>query len=402
MESKGRSSVSRLTRPGRVEISRRRYAAAAAAGSGSLTPLDAALDVANRAISVGVAQLACRLALDAASFRRAGQNLWVASGLRISAETLRQVVESEGKAVAAAQEAEQLELDWTASQCLVLEGQGQQEQVTTRLYLGCDGVLVATVTDQEKARRRAKAQARRRGLPGGGKKRRPLPPRRRGTDQRYKEMKLVTLYDQRRQRRLVRVTRKDHRQAGKLMRQGLTAVRARGAQQRIALIDGAPWISKQVGQRQPRFTAVTLDFWHLSEHVHQMRREVFGENDPQGQTWTEDLLRTLRDEGYEPFWEKLSTLKTQHRKQRARQALSALMHYVAPRREMLNYPQHQRHGWDIGSGPTESMCKVLSRRVKGSGKRWDLDSIEAMMTLEGLLQSNLWTPWWTRRFRGTT
>ena len=36
-------------------------------------------------------------------------------------------------------------------------------------------------------------------------------------------------------------------------------------------------------------------------------------------------------------------------------------------------------GWQIGSGPTEATCKVLTVRLKGSGMRWDADNAEALM-----------------------
>ena len=169
----------------------------------------------------------------------------------------------------------------------------------------------------------------------------------------------------------------------------------------MALIDGAVWIARQAQQRRPTFTATTLDYWHLAEHVHTTRREVFGEQAATGQSWAEALLQTLKDRGYESFWEQLVALRSQHRGKRARASIDQLMHYVAPpgaRRNMLDYLRHQRQGWDIGSGPTESMCKTLTRRIKG-GKRWDADNAEAMMALEALLQSNQWPTWWQHRLK---
>jgi hypothetical protein len=211
-------------------------------------------------------------------------------------------------------------------------------------------------------------------------------------------MKLVTFYDQSREHRLVRATRKNHQQAGRLMRQGLVALRARGARERLALIDGAAWIARQTQQRQPAFTAMTLDYWHLAEHVHTTRRQVFGEQSPAGQSWAEQLLGTLKHQGYEPFWQQLVALRSQRRGRQARASIDSLMHYVAARRDMLDYVRHQQQGWDIGSGPTESMCKTLTRRVKG-GKRWDAPHAEAIMALEATLQSHQWSHWWRHRLQ---
>ena len=61
---------------------------------------------------------------------------------------------------------------------------------------------------------------------------------------------------------------------------------------------------------------------------------------------------------------------------------------------MIRYPQFLEKDWQIGSGPTESMCKAVPRRVKGGGMRWDRDNAEAVMALEGLEQGHQWAQYW--------
>ena len=94
MRNKGRSPVSRLTLPGRVTLERQRYARA---DESSVVPVDVLIDQASRLVSLGVRQLGCRLSLDAHSFERAAGNLQAAAHLTISTQTLRQLVEAEGK-----------------------------------------------------------------------------------------------------------------------------------------------------------------------------------------------------------------------------------------------------------------------------------------------------------------
>jgi hypothetical protein len=81
---------------------------------GSDAPVDRLVDESQHLITLGVAEVACRLAIDSASFGRAAGNLLRAAGLSISEESLRQLVEHEGKLVLEAQRTEQLELDFTA------------------------------------------------------------------------------------------------------------------------------------------------------------------------------------------------------------------------------------------------------------------------------------------------
>ena len=73
-----------------------------------------------------------------------------------------------------------------------------------------------------------------------------------------------------------------------------------------------------------------------------------------------------------------------------------MLNYVTDRREMIAYPEFLKHGWQIGSGPTESQCKQVPRRVKGRGKRWDGDNAEAVMALEAMRQSGLSDHYWQR------
>ncbi len=61
---------------------------------------------------------------------------------------------------------------------------------------------------------------------------------------------------------------------------------------------------------------------------------------------------------------------------------------------MIRYPEFLEHGWQIGSGPIESQCRVVPDRVKGAGKRWDADNAEAVMALEALHQSRQWASLW--------
>jgi hypothetical protein len=388
--NKGRGESSRLTRLGRVGLRRTRYFDPLSGASDA--PMDRLIDEADRLITLGVTELACRLAIDSASFERAAGNLLRAAGLSISEESLRKMVEHEGKLLLAAQQAEQLELDFAACDCTTADT--PEGAKTTRVYAGSDGVKVPVITDAEKRKRRAKAVEKRKGLPRRrGLRRRPLATSRGGADQPYKEFKIVTYYDQQHERRWVRATRKDHNAAGKLMRQGAAQLHLRAAGEKVAIIDGAEWIRSQFQRNVPYLDALVLDFYHLAEHVHAARRIVFGEDNQTGKAWAEQLLHGIKHEGYEPFWSKLTQTRAGLRSPGKRTAMDGLMHYVAQRREMLDYVRCQKMGWDIGSGSTESMCKALTRRLKQRGMRWDADNAEAIMALETLEQTAGWPAW---------
>ena len=51
-------------------------------------------------------------------------------------------------------------------------------------------------------------------------------------------------------------------------------------------------------------------------------------------------------------------------------------------------------GWQIGSGPTESQCKLCTKRLKGHGRRWDRPNATAVAALDTLDRSGQWHKFW--------
>jgi hypothetical protein len=342
-----------------------------------------------------VRELACRLNLASRNFDKAAENLGRAAQVYLSGEFLRQVVESEGKAVQAAAQAGQLPLDWTASDCPALDAAGQPTE-RSRLYLGSDGVMVPHVTDAEKRTRRARTKGKRRRC---GQKRRPLPRAKAGADGPFKEFKIVTFYDDTASHRLVSVTRGDCVQAGRLMRRDAGRVGLDQADDKVGVVDGAEWIKNQATRQSVPLDDLGLDFYHLAENVHKGRRAVFGEEDPKdeqapGNSWVGQVLHTAKHAGFEPFREQLQHWKSSLRGVSHCQAAEQLLNYVTDRREMILYPKFLALGRQIGSGPTESMCKATTQRLKGQGRRWDGDNAESIMALEALEQSGGWQAYW--------
>jgi hypothetical protein len=391
LQNKGPEDYTLLTVNGRITLSRRRYAAA---GSDSVHPLDAWLDHAENTLSRGVREMACRLNLASRNFDKAADNLARTAQIRMCGETLRQVVESEGKAVAAAADRGGLPVNWSYADCQALDKDDEPTD-KTRVYLGADGVMVPTLSDAEKQKRRAKVEAKRLETGQGSE---PLPKAKEGADGPYKEFKIVTLYDDGCEHRLVSVTRDNCEEAGRLMRRDAGRVGLDKADDKVGMWDGSEWISNQAKQQSLPLDAVGLDFRHLGENVHEAKRAVFGEVDPKeaaapGNVWVAEVLHTAKHEGYEPLRLLLEEFKTGLRGGK-RKAIDRLLGYVSDRAEMIRYPEFLALGRQIGSGPTESMCKATTLRLKGRGMRWDRDNAEALMALEALDQSGTWEDYW--------
>lgn len=376
-----------LSANGRIGLRRTRYYSP---GEGSVTPADRLLDATEAAISVGVRELCCRLGTHATSFDRSADDLKQAAQVALSAETLRGVVEDEGKAVLKASADEQLEIDWSAAACKTRTPEGAE---VSRLYVSADGVLLPTVTAAEKLKRRRTVLDKRRKMPRERRRRlAKLRPVKEGTDQRYKQAYVTDFYDQGQDHRLVGVTRKGHKGLGKMLRREAARVLLRGAAERVGLVDGAVCLRTHL-EGLP-LEVVLLDFYHLAKHVKEAAGQTLGEG-AACQAWVTEVLHTVRHEGYEPFFQKLVDWRGGLRGGK-RKAADKLLQYVAARQDMIKYAECEERGWSVGTGPVESMCGVLSKRIKGQGRRWDLDNAEAVMALEALRQSGLWDRHWDK------
>jgi hypothetical protein len=377
-----------LTGNGRVSIRRTRWQAK---GGGGVMPMDAILDAAEATVSLGARELCCRLNATGKSFRRTVEQLKHAAQLSVGQTLLREVVEAEGKRVLAAKESGTLAPRWQAKDCLVKTPEGKE---VSRVYLGIDGFMAPTITDQEKRNRRQKVVAARAKRAADKPTLPPLKRRKKGTDQRYKEFKLVQFHDENMEHRLVSVTRKPCAEAGRIMRRDAKQIGFEKADERIANIDGGPWILNLLMNWAVVLSAWCLDFWHLGQHVNQAKDATFGPESEAGTQWATKAMHQVKHAGYEPFWNQLVEWRGSQRRAK-RKAADALLNYVSSRQEMIVYDECERRGWRISSSTTESQCGAAPHRVKGPGKRWDTDNAEAVIALETLHQSNQWQQYWT-------
>jgi len=350
--------------------------------------VDAIVDPQGDSITPGVVEMACRVNLPATSFRRAADVLERTAQVKLSSERLRQVTENCGRQVLKAQQNNEIAVTWQAKDCVVPEDPTGQK---TRVYTGMDGVMVPTITDAEKVKRRDNVKAKRRRC---GKKRKPLPPRKPGTDRPWKEFKVMFFYSEGGEHQHVAFTHENHVAAGKLLRREADRLGFRQAQERVGLVDGAVWIREQAELHLAELDALGLDFYHLSENVHRARRKTFGEEAPEGKVWADELMHAFKHDGYAVAWEKIIQWRATLKGKAKREAADRLVNFISTRQGMIRYPYFQKRGWQIGSGPTESQCKLCTKRLKGYGRRWDRPNATAIAALDTMERNGQWRQAW--------
>jgi len=354
-------------------------------------PVDASVGIDQGRVSPGAREILCRLGM-VQDFRQAAQDAARIGNVPVGKERLRELVESEAAALTQIRDGGRLPAAWTSSDAKVEEGAKGGSR--TRVYVGVDGVMVPTVTHQEKEKRRKNQSIRRqqRSMAGVGNAK-PLPPAREGSDERFKEMKIGLFYDQPKKHRHAFVTEGNSDAFGPLLKTYARQVAFEQADECISLTDGAKWIAGQICRMLLLIKVMLLDFYHLSQHVHAAAKCCLGET-PEAKDWAAARLKEIKELGVTPVLTAIDALAKKIRAPAGRESLRCLRDYLVARLEMLDYPMALANGYDIGSGPTEAMCKTLTLRLKRPGMKWDRDHAAAMMNLTALYDSGQSKAYW--------
>ena len=402
----GRQKYTVTTVLGAVIFRRRWWSSQA---SGSFVPVDQLLDASHESVSIGVLEMLARLNNGHRGFETVASNLLRTAQIKLGAEQIRLLVEAEGRRVLKQQQAGTLLPAFQACDCVIPKEALPEADApprdletalgrtpTTRIYVGTDGVMVPVITDAEKLKRRKKILVKRQ---TSGKKCRPLKPRRKGWTGPFREFKVVEFHDETGKYSHQILSADSRKTVGVHIRREALKLNMAQADERVANVDGASWIRKQLeaSASSLKLSGLGLDYWHFAENIHRCRRSVFGSESPEGQTWATELSECFRDDGFEPGWENLLAWRGTLKSPTKRKAADRLINYISDRREMISYPEFRKWGWQIGSGPTEARCKTTTYRLKAPGCRWDIRNAEAIAALTTLWDSGQWDNYWKLR-----
>jgi hypothetical protein len=389
MRDKGSRDVRVLTADGEIELSRPYFWAE---GRGGIFPADAPVGIDQGRVSPGAREILCRLGM-VQDFRQAADDAKRIGNVPVGKEKLRRLVEAEAAAVTQARDSGKLKAAWTQADAkLKPDAKGESP---TRMYVGVDGVMAPTVTQQEKDKRRKNQSIRRqqRSAAGVGNTK-PLPPARPGSDERYKEMKIGLFYDQEKKHRHAFVTEDNCEAFGPLLKAHADQVGFEKADQCISLTDGAKWIAGQICRMLLLIQTMLLDFYHLSQHVHAAAKCCLGETQ-EARDWVAARMKEMKEQGANSMLAAIDAMAKKIRSPAKRKSLQSLRDYVVGHFPLLDYPMALACGYDIGSGPTEAMCKTLTLRLKRPGMKWDRDHAAAMMNLTALYDSGQAREYWS-------
>jgi hypothetical protein len=179
------------------------------------------------------------------------------------------------------------------------------------------------------------------------------------------------------------------------MRRAATALGLGAADQLIAISDAGNGLEAALRRHFWDDLLCILDWYHASGHLHAYAKCLHSQDAGQAQAWAETAKGLLYERGGTAL---LAHLRGQPVPTDAAAAdeLRKLINYFADNEHRTDYPEYRRHGWDIGSGPTEAACKVVGARLKQSGMRWVAEGAAQVAPLRALYLSGpeVWDAFW--------
>lgn len=166
----------------------------------------------------------------------------------------------------------------------------------------------------------------------------------------------------------------------------------------IAVCDGGAGLEDLLRRHFGRIDEVILDFYHASEHLGDLAKAWYA-GEAEAKEAHAGWSHRLKHEGGAAILEWLEGLDLAANP-RARAAWGEVVTYFRNHHHRMDYPAYLAKGWQIGSGPVESACKlVINKRMDGGGMRWGHEGADAIGHLRALYLSEptLWASFWANR-----
>jgi len=167
------------------------------------------------------------------------------------------------------------------------------------------------------------------------------------------------------------------------------------AKQRAFIADGARWLWEVAALHFPDAVQI-LDWYHLSEHVHDAAALLFGQGSEDAKHFSQARLDELWEGRSADTLSELRSLRKQIRASSKRETLRQLITYLENNRQRINYPKYRGLGLRVGSGQVEGTCKSLvgARCKQGGMRNWTHRGAEGVLRLRAALQTGRYERLW--------
>jgi hypothetical protein len=164
------------------------------------------------------------------------------------------------------------------------------------------------------------------------------------------------------------------------------------------VMDGGVWLWHIYEDRFEKCSQAMLDFYHLSQHLHDLGAALHGADSVKAKAWCAKILHDLKHKSPNGLFQILDELLAQSPSDdpTVLETIRAQNAYFRSHVEHMDYAANAALGVPIGSGSVESLCSQFQNRLKRTGQFWTQEGFAALLRVivrkwNGELDS-LWQP----------
>lgn len=160
----------------------------------------------------------------------------------------------------------------------------------------------------------------------------------------------------------------------------------------VVLGDGAIWIWNIAAEQFPGAILI-VDFYHACEHLHQLSRLLFPNDEAARRGWTTSAVDLLNKGEIELLVALIRALVSE--RPEVAEKLGVEADYFERNAAKMRYPDFRAQGLFVGSGVIEAGCKtVIGSRLKRSGMFWTVQGANAIIALRCCRISGRFEDFW--------
>lgn len=170
---------------------------------------------------------------------------------------------------------------------------------------------------------------------------------------------------------------------GLLLQREMERMGSQRAKNIFFVMDGGVWLWNIFTDRFERCSKAMLDFYHLSEHLHDLARVLHGPDTAKANAWCGKILHHLKHKSPERLFETLDDLlrTPPSNSPEVLEAIDEQNAYFRKHEAHMEYATNAAQGVPIGSGSVESLCSQFQDRLKRTGQFWTKKGFAALLQL---------------------
>lgn len=147
------------------------------------------------------------------------------------------------------------------------------------------------------------------------------------------------------------------------------------------VMDGGIWLWNIYKDRFEKCSKAMLDFYHLSQHLHELSDALHGAGSPKARAWCDRILHSLKHKSPKSLFKTLDELLKEplSRNPATCKTIRKQSAYLRKHAKHMEYAANAKMGVPIGSGSVESLCSQFQNRLKRTGQFWSKKGFASLL-----------------------